>query len=601
MPPPCKLISDLYTHSPSAKPPLRIGLLVDAFWIGRPAAAVIREIFRSDFAQLEMVICNNTRGDKPSGTFGVPDRSVKLSRQQRRSALIWSLYNRFDRRVGKTEIDPLAMENCESMLKHVDLLRVAIDAGEAEELAPEALTAVGAKDLDLILHFGFMRNYGAIAQAARYGIWSLYYGDYDYYHGGPPYFWELYEQNPISGLTLLFSHKPAVYRVLAKAHFSTELGLFVRRNAARPFWGSVQLVMQKLWELHVYGWDFVKGRILPPTVYLGERKIYRAPTNTEVIRWFVPQATAKLCSRVKRTLSNSELVLQWQIAIRTGGRYICSADGKPETGGFQWLESPKGHFYADPFVVDRDGQHWLFFEDYEYQNRRGRIARACVSSRGELSEVRIVLEAASHLSYPYIFSDRDSLYMIPESGAENVVRLYRCENFPDRWTWIADLFHGPAFDTSICQHDGLWWFFTTLQDPRGHGVALYLFYSESLKGKWQYHPANPISYDVRNARNAGRLFESEGKLIRPSQSGVIRYGYSFALNEIVMLTPSEYEERTILTVEPFRNLMATHTYNREGSIEAIDGQRQVRVSRLRRPSTFRRAGSGGKDSNSGTE
>src|SRR5260370_31524572 len=124
MPPPCKPISDLYTHSPSAKPPLRIGLLVDAFWIGRPAAAVIREIFRSDFAQLEMVICNNTRGDKPSGTFGVPDRSVKLSRQQRRSALIWSLYNRFDRRVGKTEIDPLAMGNCESMLKHVDLLRV---------------------------------------------------------------------------------------------------------------------------------------------------------------------------------------------------------------------------------------------------------------------------------------------------------------------------------------------------------------------------------------------------------------------------------------------------------------------------------------------
>ena len=172
--------------------------------------------------------------------------------------------------------------------------------------------------------------------------------------------------------------------------------------------------------------------------------------------------------------------------------------------------------------------------------------------------------------------------MIPESGSEQVVRLYRCVNFPQQWTPIADLFHGPAFDTSVCRHNGLWWFFTTLQERRGHGVSLYLFFAESLTGEWQYHPANPISYDVRNARGAGRLFKREGKLIRPSQSGIIRYGYSFALNDIVMLTPSEYKERTILTVDPFEDLIATHTYNREGSIEAIDGQRPIRVSRPRR-------------------
>ena len=145
-----------------------------------------------------------------------------------------------------------------------------------------------------------------------------------------------------------------------------------------------------------------------------------------------------------------------------------------------------------------------------------------------------------------------------------------------------DLFRGPAFDTSICHHDGLWWFFTTLQDPRGLGVALYLFFAESLKGKWQYHPANPISCDVRNARCAGRLFKRRDNLIRPSQSGAIRYGYSFAFNEILTLTPSEYKERTMLTVKPelFGKLMATHTYNREGSVEAIDGQELIRISRL---------------------
>src|SRR5216683_1450302 len=145
-----QLISDLYTHSPSAKPPLRIGLLVDTLWMSRPAAGIIRDIGRSDFAQLELVIYN-ARSDKSPRTSSFPDRFIKLRHQQRRSALLWSLYNRFDRRVGRTEIDPLAMENCESVLRDVDLLRVPVEAGEKEQFPLEALTAVRAKDLDLIL------------------------------------------------------------------------------------------------------------------------------------------------------------------------------------------------------------------------------------------------------------------------------------------------------------------------------------------------------------------------------------------------------------------------------------------------------------------
>ena len=183
-------------------------------------------------------------------------------------------------------------------------------------------------------------------------------------------------------------------RVLAKALFCTELGLSVRRNAARPLWASSQLVMQKLWELHVYGWDFVRGRILPSTPYRGKRQDYRAPTNIEMVRWFVPQATTKLCKRAVLALTSSEVSLQWRIAIRTGGRSIFGADGEAQTDGFQWLEAPKGHCYADPFVVEHCGEHWLFFEDYEYQRGLGRIACAAISTSGDIGEVRIVLEGA---------------------------------------------------------------------------------------------------------------------------------------------------------------------------------------------------------------
>ena len=40
---------------------------------------------------------------------------------------------------------------------------------------------------------------GEILHAARYGVWAYHHGDPEQYCGGPPYFWEVYEDNLISG------------------------------------------------------------------------------------------------------------------------------------------------------------------------------------------------------------------------------------------------------------------------------------------------------------------------------------------------------------------------------------------------------------------
>ena len=575
---PRRLVSDLSTHSPSNKPPLRIGLLLDSPWLSA-AANVIYDLRRSDFVRLELVICNpqNGRTSNTSALLG-----CEVPRKRGSSTLAWRINEKFDARVARADIDSLIVQDCESTLKNVDCLMVADQVSEGGQLTSEVMAAIHAKDLDVLLQFGFTANDDALFHVAKFGTWFLYLGDCAYYRGGPPYFWELYEQNPLSGLTLVMNDDLGKRHVLAKAFFSTEPGVSVLRNTIRPLGGFSQIVMQKLWELHAYGWDFVTHRIVPSKPYIGKRKKYQTPTGPELFRWLVPRVTARLYKRVKWAVTGSKAVLQWRIAIRTGGRHIYHSDGKPELDGFRWLEPAKGHFYADPFIIDLHGHHWLFFEDYEYQRRRGRIVCAEVSTSGDIGEIQTALEANYHLSYPYVFAVNGSLHMIPESGDEGVVRLYRCVRFPDRWAPIADLFNGPAFDTSIYYHDNLWWFFTTLQDPRGHGVALYLFFSENLTGEWQYHPANPISYDVRNARCAGLVCKSEDKLIRPSQRGVTRYGYSFSLNEVVRLTPRDYEERPILTVEPhlLGNLMAAHTYNRDGWIEVIDGQRLTDLSQL---------------------
>ena len=88
---------------------------------------------------------------------------------------------------------------------------------------PDALEKIRAKELDVILRFGFNILSGEILTVARYGVWSYPHGDNDFYRGGPPHFGELVEKSPLSGVILqVLTEELNSGLVLCKSLFSTE-------------------------------------------------------------------------------------------------------------------------------------------------------------------------------------------------------------------------------------------------------------------------------------------------------------------------------------------------------------------------------------------
>jgi hypothetical protein len=171
--------------------------------------------------------------------------------------------------------------------------------------------------------------------------------------------------------------------------------------------------------------------------------------------------------------------------------------------------------------------------------------------------------------------------MIPETGQNQTVELYRAEQFPRVWRREKVLLQGVrAVDTTLWRQDGVYWFFVTAITDHESSYQLLLFSSDSLTGEWKYHPANPLSLDVRAARAAGSIFHHEGKLIRPAQDCSIAYGRAIRFFEIRKLNRNEYEERPLGGVEPTWSpgLACTHTYNRAPGFEVVDGGRDLPVS-----------------------
>ena len=261
---------------------------------------------------------------------------------------------------------------------------------------------------------------------------------------------------------------------------------------------------------------------------------------------------------------------QWQIAY-------CFADGR-ETGfrpeSLRYLVPPRDRFWADPFAIEREGRYFIFFEEFSFRTRRGRIMAVEVSEHGAPGEPQVALERPYHLSYPFLLEWEGSLYMLPETAENGTVEIYRCEAFPLRWSLHRVLLDNVrAYDATLWRQDDRWWMFVNLAEPGADSSdELHLYWGPSPLGPWTAHRGNPVVSDARCARPAGPLFARDGKLYRPSQDCSLSYGYSVLINRVDALGEDEYRETAVRRILPgWRNdVLCVHTCGGSNRLRVVD-------------------------------
>jgi hypothetical protein len=566
------MISSLYLHSRSQAKPLRIGVMVDGFAIEKAFRTVLMDIKGSDFANLELVIVNRQTQLFPTGAAERLSRYLcHLQDRDRRRTFLYSLFQKFDQNQLE-DPNPLEVVDCTDILGNCDRLDVTpITKRSVHRFPPEAIAAIRSYDLDVILRFGFNILRGEVLTSARYGIWSFHHGDNEFYRGGPVLFWEVVEDNPCSGVILqVLTEKLDDGLVLCKSLFATARGLRPSRNLFRPIWGSTHFVIRKLHELHECGWGVVKQHVVSPAPYQGKAEIYRAPFNSQMVKWLVPKVGKKVIHQLNPL--HREKIDYWRICLRQNDSPELIACPAPDKSNFRWMRCPPGHYYADPFLIRNRDQIWLFFEDYLYGQKRGRISCAPVQSDLSIGVPTVCLDRPYHTSYPLLFHHDGEVFMIPESAENQSVELWRATNFPFSWKLEKRLFVGSLFDTTPLFHEGCWYFFTTMSEPCGNGAFGALFFSDSLTGDWVRHPNSPISTDVRYARSAGAILKIGNRLVRPVQDCSENYGRRIHVEEILELTPDAYRGRHLHSIEPDwdKSLKGVHTYAFCDGIEVLD-------------------------------
>ena len=210
---------------------------------------------------------------------------------------------------------------------------------------------------------------------------------------------------------------------------------------------------------------------------------------------------------------------------------------------------------ADPFLFVKGDTLYLFYEYMPIGKGLGVIKMTCTKNLSHWSKpVQITHEPDCHFSYPWVFEEDGVVYMMPETGCDHNIRLYRAAK-EDLTEWVIDTiilerkqeaWNEIKFDfadSCIYKKNGVYYLFTSYYKNDVYYLELYT--SNSLKGPYTQHPASPVCKGNKYGRCAGSLIEANGKLYRPTQDCMTRYGGQTHIMEIDELTPTAYKEHLI--------------------------------------------------------
>lgn len=419
--------------------------------------------------------------------------------------------------------------------------------------------------LDFLLLFGDRKAAETLTHDARYGVWYFGQSDLTRFTTAAPAFWEVRESHDVTGAFMLQMNGDGAGVPLKSAFLPT------RRDSFEANLEALLGTCQK-WPLHVC-WDITHGAAQyfesAPLAQPSEHRGPPAAFDVAALRF------NEWRSRTSAALRLNCSSIEWRIArVKASPADFIGSDRSPQVSYFYPRE--KSRYFADPCILARDSQAYLFCEEYRTKTNTGAVAVSELGSNGCFAP-QTAIEEAHHLSYPHVFEHDGVTYCIPESRIGKVC-LYRCTEFPAKWEYIHTLIDGfEAADSTLLRYGNRWWLFCTSASnaPRGNYSHLYIWHADDLFGTWTPHVRNPVKIDARSARPAGAFFTHEGALYRPTQDCSRSYGGAVRINRIDSLSQTDFSETVVGVIRPPRSgySRGLHTIASAGDWCLVDVER----------------------------
>jgi len=540
---------------------LKIGILVSSNSVQAWIYKAIEDLVASDYAELSLVVyCHGLNSEAGSSEYS---GSLACRFQRKLDMFLFS-------RPGGYNL----MKDLNQLVTGAHKISVEIfRKSETYEFDLADVAAIQNYDPDIIINFSVGSLSGEILKIAKYGVWGFSMNSYLSSSGRGAGYDEVVSENPVTRADLVILNGQGEKDTPICTAWESTCSYSVHLNRNKLYWRASLFIPRIVRGIHKYGSSYLEQLIARDS---GNNSTKDRKTEVEEseITETKPFIAIKLLIRkfVKKFIYTDPFT--WILLFDTSGNKEFKENSY---AGYKKLKPSKDRFWADPFVVSADDKHYVFVEEFMYKKNKGHISVLELGRQGEIIKSLPVIEHPYHMSYPHVFQFDGSYYMIPETCENRTIDLYRSTEFPFKWTFERHLMENiEAMDSTLFHYCGKWWLFTLVEKisfASDNSPELYVYYSDDfMSDNWISHPLNPVVSDVRTARPAGNIFTIDGEIYRPSQDCSGRYGQALNINQILVLTETDYLEKEVLKVNPDweKELKGIHTLNFSDSFSIAD-------------------------------
>lgn len=257
----------------------------------------------------------------------------------------------------------------------------------------------------------------------------------------------------------------------------------------------------------------------------------------------------------------------WEIGFVVDGLQGVFSDN-PQ---YVWVTNPykDSCWFADPFILDVTDEYiFLLVEEMRYAVHKGRIAKLTINRKTmAIEKMDIILEEATHLSFPNIWRVGKDVYVYPENHDSGKLNLYKLVDDATRLEKVKVLCEAPLTDAVMTDLFGEQQVFSTKM-PNPNGEEMYVY---TLDRKLDIVDTQSVRLDDKHARMAGQFYEYEGQIYRPAQDCNEQYGGAVIIDEVEKVG-GQYVFKPIkrLTSKHPRLHQGMHTLNMYKGVAVID-------------------------------
>lgn len=263
---------------------------------------------------------------------------------------------------------------------------------------------------------------------------------------------------------------------------------------------------------------------------------------------------------IKRLSTN-----RWALGFVRGGMEAVMESDHLE---IDWVKMPKDCWMADPFVLDvTEDEILLLVEEMPYAVHKGIITLLHIDRKSiKITSRKVLLETATHFSFPAIWRKDGHIYVYPESAESGRLDMYEYDDDKEELTFLKTICDDLVWDSYITEAFGEPLMFTAAVND--YQLDIYQWNDK----KERFVLFQQIVSDIKNSRMGGAVFEYKGQYYYTAQNCESTYGGAIDIKRLKVEGGKLKVEGVVKHIESpnKRYPLGLHTLNEYKGVVVID-------------------------------